>query len=130
MSLSARQAALYGHTVNIWRYVETFAADGKPGAWTWTQQTTNTACYCDFGESQMEPEAGVLVVESDNQFSVDEFHFDQVVDVRTGDLLKMTSAPESGKFWTVRGNDQPKTRRANKIKVKATRTPSAPNGVS
>lgn len=130
MALSSRQLSLYQHTVNIWRETESFGADGKPGAMAWTQQTTNTACYCDFGESQMVPEAGVLLVESDNQFSIDTFHFEQSVDLRAGDILKMTSAPESGKFWTVRGNDQPKTRRANKLSVKASRTPSAPNGVT
>jgi hypothetical protein len=129
MALTPRQSALYGHTVNIWRETESFGADGKPGAMAWAQQTTNTPCYADIGKSQQGPN-GVLVVENDNLFTFDEFHFEQTITLKIGDTLKMTAGPEVGGFWTVRGDAQIKNRRANMLKVLCSRCPTAPNGVS
>lgn len=128
MALSPRQVALYGHVVNIWRQTETFSADGKPGALTWTLQASGVSCYADLGKSQMGPN-GVLMVENDNLFTFDAFHFEDTVDVQVGDVLKITTGPELG-FWTCRGNPQPKSRRANKLSILASRTPQAPYGVS
>lgn len=127
--LSPRQTALYQHTVNIWRYAETFGGDGKPGALAWTLQASAVPCYCNLGKSQQGPE-GVLLVEKDNLFTYDEFAFEDTVDVQIGDILKMTAGPEPGKFWVSKGNAQTKNRRANKLSVLCARLPKAPNGVS
>lgn len=130
MALSPRQLALYVHAVNIWRGTEVRAADGKPTSISWVQQTTATPCYCDFGRSFQDLAAQLILAESDNQFTIDVFAFEAAIDVRLGDELKMTTGPEAGKFWKVRGHDQPKTRRANKLSVLCTRLPKPSAGVS
>jgi hypothetical protein len=87
-------------------------------------------CYADVGKSQMAPNGGVLVTESDNLFTLDEFHLEYTIDVQTNDVLRMVTGPEPGNFWTCRGDKQIKSRRANMLKVLCSRSPTAPNGVS
>lgn len=127
--LSASQLELYQHVVDIWREAENFDGNGKPLAKSWTKIASAVPCYCNQGKSQQGPMGDLLLAESDNLFTLDEFHMEASVDIGIGDTLKMTTGPTVGKFWTVRGDAQIKSLMANKLSVLCSRTPKKPDGV-
>lgn len=134
-ALQPRQVRLYRSQVTIWRQDEDIAGDGEPGALAWSEVATEVPCYADLGKSQHGPN-GPLLVENDNLFTFDEFHFVYDVDLIVGDVVKLTmfnratTGPNIGRYWTARGDPQTKNFLANKLIILLSRTPTPPTGVS
>lgn len=130
MALSPRQLALYVNTVDIWRpSVTVNAVDGTPGARAWTKIASAVQCYFEFTPSQF-AEAGGILVEEDNIFTLDVVHFEASTDVKAADVLKITAGPGSVGFWVLWGNAEYKARLANKLSIRGKKLEKAPTGVS
>lgn len=118
----------YPHRCTIWRKNEALDAQGRP-TYTWAAASTGVLCRFQTGESVKAPE-GFVYDEQDNLFTLDLIHMPSSTSVRTGDVLKQTTGPDSGNFWEVRGDPQKRTQFADKLTVRASREPVAPDGVS
>lgn len=129
MALTQRQQRLYAHRIDIWRKTEVIGLDGKIGQPTWAKNAASVACYAETGQSQQGLD-GPILDENDNLFTFDKFHAESSINIQVGDVIKMVSGPEAGKFWTVRGNEQHRTRRANKLMILCSREPLPPVGVA
>lgn len=130
MALTWRQLRLYVHRVTVWRATEPVdATTGKPGATTWAVTSTAVPCYLELRQSLHAP-ADFLLAESENMDTTDLCHMEYTVSVDSGDVLKVTTGPETGSFYRVRGNPKIKSLFANKLSIQVTRMEAAPSGVS
>lgn len=128
--LSPRQAVFYIHRLDIWRWQEPAAVVGKPQAKTWTKIASDVPAYLEYTESDfgLNASSGILT-EQDMIFTLDVLHVAASVDMRVGDVFKVTSGARTG-YWRVRGNEKPKTWRANKQSFRSAVMEAPPLGVS
>jgi hypothetical protein len=127
--LTPRQATLYRHSIDIFRFAEPPAAAGKPQPKSWTKIASGVPAYLEYTESDFGLNAGMLLSEQDMIFTLDVLHTTADVDMRVGDVFKVVAGPRVG-FWRVRGNEKPKTRRANKQSFRSAIMEAPPLGVS
>lgn len=122
-------ALLYPHRCTIYRKTESLSATtGEFEGWTGVTASSDVTCYFQTGESVKAPE-GFVLDEQDNLFTLDIVHFPSGTDVRTGDILKQTTGPDSNELWEVRGDAKNRTQFASKLTIRAARVPVAPSWV-
>lgn len=102
---------------------------GKPQPKGWSQIASDVPAYLEYTESDFGLNAGMLLSEQDMIFTLDVLHVDASVDMRVGDVFKVTSGARTG-YWRVRGNEKPKTWRANKQSFRSAVMEAPPLGVS
>ena len=121
-------ADLYPHRCSIYRSVETLDATGKPGAPGLAYVASDVLCYFQTGES-VKTNAGFVLSEQDNLFTLDILRFPDTVTVTQGDVIKQTTGPEAGVYWLCRGDDKIRSQFGQYLLVRATRIPRKPEWV-
>lgn len=117
------------HRCDVWRETESLNADGTRAPVAWERIATNALCRFQTGESVKAPD-GFIKTESDNMFSYDLVHFDGSADVGEGDILRQTTGPDVGEYWTVRGDSQKRAQFADKLSIRASRTAAVKSEIS
>lgn len=134
MALNRRQAALFEHTVDIYKpNAISVGANLRMTDVSYPSTPTYSGVKC-YLFSKPDTAAPTVMGRSteDMIFTLDVFHFEAAVDVDDTYCLKFTTAghPLEGLFWIVRGGPQIRTstarRRPNQLKVFASQTTRPP----
>lgn len=128
-TLSARQRAFYYCRAVVWRETSSISNVGKPST-TWSIVYDYLQCYLKQGESQFQPNSGLLV-ESDNLFTLDELHHHSSFDIQVGDAVQLLVGPTNELLrWSMcRGNQKISEWRADKAFVLMSKLPHKPGGI-
>lgn len=122
-------ALLYPHACTIYRKTENLnVITGVFEDFDGAVLASAVACYFQTGESVKGPNE-FITDEEDNLFTLDIIHFADTVDVSTGDVLKQTTGPDAGRYYEVRGDAKMRTQFAQKLTVRGSRIPAAPDWV-